>query len=255
MNMKTAKTVLLTRPRKQSEAVRPMFESAGFRVLIQPMLEILPAADFSDADRAISRLGDYDRLIFSSANGVHFFFERTKTLGITIPAKKIAAVGPATASALAEYSRPADIVPNDHRAEGLVDALRGEAARGAHFLSVRGDRGRDVLKTEVEALGGSVEEITVYRSVEIKKPDDLIVRQMREGKLNATTVTSSAIAAGLVRLFGENLRQTALVSISPLTSETLRGLGYPPALEAKTASFDGILAAMLTEPDFRSGSD
>lgn len=255
MNAKTAKTVLLTRPREQSESARPMFESAGFRVLIQPMLEILPPTDYSGADRTIARLGEYDRLIFSSANGVHFFFERAQTLGAAIPAIKIAAVGPATASALSEYSRTADIVPNDHRAEGLVDALKQEASRGTRFLSIRGDRGRDVLKTELEALGGSVEEITVYRSVEIKKPDDEIVRQLQEGKIDAATVTSSAIAAGLVRLFGESLRQTSLVSISPLTSETLRGLGYPAALEAKTATLDGILAAMLTLSDFRSGSD
>ena len=261
MSAKTVRTILLTRPKSGSEAVRPLFESAGFRVLIQPMVELLPPTDFSGADRAMARREKFDWLIFSSAHGVRFFFERAAALDGALKgarsweSAKIAAVGPGTASALTEFARSADLVPAEHRAEGLIAALEQEARRGARFLSIRGDRGRDLLKTELTALGGSVEEISVYQSVDTQKPDEKIARLLGDGKIDAVTVTSSAIAATLVRLFGAALKKTALVSISPLTSETLRALGYDPALEAQTATMEGIRAALVTAPCFRSEPD
>ena len=61
------------------------------------------------------------------------------------------------------------------------------------------------------------------------------------------TVTSSAIARSLVNLFGEKLRSTRLVSISPITSATLAELGYRVAAEASDYTLDGVVAALLDQ--------
>ena len=45
--------------------------------------------------------------------------------------------------------------------------------------------------------------------------------------------------------FGDSLRKTKLVSISPVTSTTIRQLGLPVAAEAATATTDGILEALV----------
>ena len=67
---------------------------------------------------------------------------------------------------------------------------------------------------------------------------------MNSGRIDYTLVTSSATAAGAVRLFGESLRYTKLVAISPLTASALERAGFPAALEAAEATVEGMLDAL-----------
>ena len=53
------------------------------------------------------------------------------------------------------------------------------------------------------------------------------------------------IARSLARMFGENLRQTKLASISPVTSATLSDLGLEPAAEAGVYTMPGLVQAIL----------
>lgn len=236
--------ILLTRPTAESEKSRPLFEAAGFEVLIQPALEILPPDDWSAADIALNRLSDGDWLIFSSANGVRFFCGRAATLGVSLEKCRVAAVGPATAEAARTFHLAVDCIPQTYCAEGLVDALTGEASGGGRFFSVRGDRGRDILKTGLSAAGGTVDEITVYRSTEVLEADAGIVAELAAGRIDYTVATSPAVARSLVRLFGDALNQTRLASISPLTSAAFRSAGYSVDVEAADASMEGIFDAI-----------
>lgn len=241
------KTVLLTRPRIQAEESRPLFEAAGAEVLVQPALEILPA-EIGTEQLEPEKLCSYSRILFSSANGVHFFVGAVNSAdrrdgGTRLEQLKsvpLAAVGPGTASVLERYGLRAGVVPTLHSAEGLVEALTNEA-RSGRFLAVRGDRGRKTLRDGLTALGGEVEELGVYRTEEIKTPDAETARRMEAGEISYTLVTSSATAEGTVRLFGARLRRTTLVSISPLTSAALEKTGYPANLEAGEATIPGML--------------
>jgi len=137
----------------------------------------------------------------------------------------------------------ADVVPDDYRAESLAKALAGGAA-GKRFLLVRASRGREVLAEELSRAGGIVEQVVAYESVDVEAADPQIAAKMAAGQIDWTTVTSSAIARSLARLFGESLQRTKLVSISPITSAMLRELGYEPAAEAKEYTMAGVVAAI-----------
>ena len=247
----TGKTVLLTRPRRQAEESRPLFEAEGAKVLVQPVQEILPAETLAPESIAPEALAAVDRVIFSSANGVIFFLNALEEADRDGGGRRarlreipLAAVGPGTERELARAGFRADVVPSLHSAEGLAEALEGEARRGRRFLSIRGDRGRDVLRERLSAAGGKVAELGVYRAVEIKKPDGEIVRLMDSRQIDYTLVTSSATAAGAVRLFGKSLYNTTLVSISPLTGSALEKAGFPAALQAAEATIEGMLDAL-----------
>ena len=265
-------TVLLTRAEHQAEPVKSKLESLGFRVLLQPAIDILPPESWTEMDEAIQKLceGEFDWIIFSSSNGVHAFFERApenfftqrhrgteeKILCASVlpceiknnePIIRIAVVGTGTDEALYQRSgRRAGIVPETFTAEGVAETLLSEARQGKRFLHLRASRGRDVIKRLLTEAGGSVTEIAIYRSVDRTQADPVIAELMRQGKMDFVTVTSSAIAASLVAMFGELLRQTSLISISPITTQTLCDLGFPPHREAAEASLSGIVNA-LTE--------
>jgi uroporphyrinogen III methyltransferase/synthase len=206
----------------------------------------LPPQDWAETDGAIQKLlaGEFDWIVFSSSNGIHTFFDRATSFSLPNGkgTLKIAVVGKGTDSTL--YQRTgmhADVVPETFTAEGIAEALSADARPGKRFLHLRASRGRDVLKRLLTEAGGSVTEIVVYRSVDRTHSDPKIAEFMKRGGIDFVTVTSSAIAKSLVNMFGELLRQTCLVSISPITSQTLSNLGFPPHREAEEASLAGIV--------------
>ncbi len=102
-----------------------------------------------------------------------------------------------------------------------------------------------MLADEIGGAGGLVEQLVAYQSLDVDAPDDEVVRRLTAGNIDWVTVTSSAIARSLVRLFGEELRKTSLASISPITSATLRELGYEPTVEASQYTMQGVVDAIL----------
>jgi uroporphyrinogen III methyltransferase/synthase len=240
-------TVLVTRPLDQADGlVRPLAE-LGANVLTQPAIEIKPLRVTDTSDRAIDLLERFQWLVFSSSNGVRCFFDRLFEPLVRPPRDiralgkiKIAAIGPGTAEELSRYHIKADIVPDEYRAESLAHSLAGGAA-GKRFLLIRASRGREVLAEELTKAGALVEQLVVYESSDVQQADPTIASKMAAGQIHWTTVTSSAIARSLVNLFGASLHKTKIASISPITSATLRELGFEPAAEAKEYTMAGIV--------------
>jgi uroporphyrinogen III methyltransferase/synthase len=156
---------------------------------------------------------------------------------------KLAAIGPGTADELARFGLSAELVPEQFRAESLAEALAREAP-GRRFLLARASRGREVLAEQLAAAGAVVEQIVVYASADVERPDAEVAAALRAGRIDWITVTSSAIAQSLAKLFGKDLRRAKLASISPLTSAALAELGYPPTVEAVEYTMSGLVAAI-----------
>jgi uroporphyrinogen III methyltransferase / synthase len=238
--------VLITRPAQQAADLAQPLSELGAEVLYQPAIEIRPLRAINTSDRWLALTAKFDWLVFSSSNGVRCFVERLQHNGLDLRALggiQIAAIGPGTAEELARYCLKADLIPDEYRAESLAQALKGGAA-GKRFLLVRASRGREVLAEELTKAGGIVEQTIVYESIDVDKPEPAIADEMAAGQIDWTTVTSSAIARSLVRLFGDSLKKTKLVSISPITSATLRELGHEPTAEAKEYTMAGVVMAI-----------
>ena len=219
---------------------------------MQPVIEIGPPEDAAAVDAAGSRLGEYDGIVFSSANGVDRLlgpllakFGDVRAMG---PAK-IAAIGPATARRLAAYHLKCDRHPDEYRAEALAEALSPHV-EGQRILWARASRGRDVLPQMLKEAGGEVEELVVYRNEDVAEFSPTVVQQIEAGELDWIGLSSPSIARGLKKLLpntalthlGNSVR---LVSISPVTSAAAKKVGLPIAAEAKDYTWDGIFKAII----------
>ncbi|NUQ62628.1 MAG: uroporphyrinogen-III C-methyltransferase [Pirellulales bacterium] len=245
------KKVLVTRPRDQAEEMMAPLTDLGAEVLVQPAIEISAPADWTPVDQALSRLHEYDWLVYSSSNGVRGLLDRLLEIGGDLRRLgnvKLAAIGPGTADELREYRLRADLVPAEYRAEALAESLAAGAA-GKRFLLARASRGREVLADTLRTAGATVDQVVVYRSTDVEHPDQEIAEGLAAGRIDWVTVTSSAIAASLVRMFGDALRTAKLASISPVTSGALAKLGFPPAAEARQYTVDGLIEAILRSGD------
>lgn len=241
------KTILVTRAEHQADTMCSRLEELGAAVLRQPAIDISAPADWAPVDTAIDELDEYDWLVFSSRNGVEYFLDRIRQQGLdwrALSGVKLAAIGPATAQALAERDLDVDLKPAEYRAEALAAEL-SPTAKGQRFLLLRASRGREVLADTLRSAGGEVDQVVVYNSFDVTEPDAQVASALAAGDVDWITVTSSAIARSLVQLFGEQLHRTKLAAISPLTAGVLDQLGYPASAVAKQYTIDGVVDAIL----------
>ncbi|MGD2153565.1 MAG: uroporphyrinogen-III C-methyltransferase [Gemmatimonadales bacterium] len=239
--------ILVTGSPGTAERLRDGLGELGAEVIRRPTIRVTDPPDWAPVDAALERLAEYDWLVFASGNGVDYLLRRLAERGGDVRrlgGLKLAAIGSGTAERLGRYSLRADLVPEEFVAESLARALVAEA-EGRRFLLARTNRGREVLAAELERSGARVDQIVVYGSVDVEEPDQSVVAALRSGEIDWVTVTSSAIARGLVRLYGAALREARLASIGPLTSATLRELGYEPAAEASPYSTAGLIEAIV----------
>ncbi len=247
--------ILVTRAEEQAASLVESLSELGADCVVQPTITIGPPTAWQPVDDALHGASQYQWIVFSSANGVNAFCQRLAHLGLDGRALKnceFAAIGPGTADALTGFHLHPDLVPTEHRAEALAEALiatRHGDLRFQRILLIRASRGREVLAELLTAAGAHIDQVVAYTSGDVELPEPGLAEQLAAGEFAWVTVTSSAIARGLVRMFGENLQHARLVSISPVTSSILRELGFEPAAEATTYSMAGLIAAMLKQPE------
>jgi uroporphyrinogen III methyltransferase/synthase len=121
-------------------------------------------------------------------------------------------------------------------------------------LLLRASRGREVLAERLAAGGVEVHQAVVYESRDVENADAEVMASIREGTVDWVTVTSSAIARSLVKLFGDDLKRTKLAAISPLTAEALRDAGHDAAAIATEYTTAGLVDAILKAERGASGN-
>lgn len=241
-------TILVAGSKRTSGRLRERFAVLGAEVLTQPVIKIADPVDWSPVDAALDRLDGYDWLIFTSGSGVdglmNRVFSRGKDLRCLAPVR-FATLGKGTAERLRAYHLEPDLAPEKVDAGALAQALT-QGQNGGAFLLARATGDRPILAEELEELGAGVDQIPVYRTVDIDEPNQDVADALKAGEVHWITVTSSPTARSLVRLYGDLLKTAKIVSISPLTSATLRELGYPAAQEATPHTVDGMVETLLS---------
>jgi uroporphyrinogen-III synthase len=237
--------VLVTRPAGQAETLCRLIEAAGGRAIALPAAAILPVSDPEPARALLA--ASWDLMIFVSRNAVE---EALPLLpGGRLPdGCTIAAVGQATARALAAAGREPDLVPGgrfDSEALLAMDAL--EDVLGFRVLIVRGVGGRATLGEILAKRGARVAYAEVYRrALPQVDPTPLLADWHRD--IQVATATSDDILHNLLELLAQQGREallaTPLVVVSERTAELARALGFGRVEVAERAADEEILAAL-----------
>jgi uroporphyrinogen III methyltransferase/synthase len=246
------KTVLVTRPENEAQNTVSALEDLGARVLVAPAITIRPIDDPSSLDQTLLRLNSFDWLVFTSANGVRFFIRRIFQTGFDIRQLghiKIAAIGPGTAKALEEFGIKADLIPQKYRSEDLANAL-AEHVKGKKVLLARADRGRTVLKDELDPIADEVVQVPVYHNADADSIPEEVLQEIRNNQVDWVLLTSSAIARRFAAMLPPDEAQNLIAkikfaSISPVTSDATRAVGIEPIVEAEVFTLAGLIDAII----------
>jgi uroporphyrinogen III methyltransferase/synthase len=237
--------IVLTRAEEQAGESAEQLRRLGADVIAAPTIEIVEPSSWAPIDAAIAQLEIYDWLIFTSRNGVERFLSRLDASERDLRAIKgsIAAIGPATAEALAQARLKVDCLPEEFVAESLLDAFEAELT-GKKVLIPRAEVAREVLPEGLRQRGARVDVAPVYRTV---VPTSSALRDTLAAKRpDWITFTSSSTVRQFVEMAGEEaLQGVGVASIGPITSATIREYGVEPTVEANPHTMDGLIAAIV----------
>jgi uroporphyrinogen III methyltransferase/synthase len=227
------RTIVITRARAQAQRFAQLLEAAGARVLQAPTIVIEPPASWELLDTALGALDSFTWVVFTSVNGVAMVDRRLSARGLAwaaIARKRVAAIGPATAEALAEHGVRVELVPTEYRAEALVEALRRLVGPADRVLLPRAKETRDVLVVELRRLGVAVTEVPAYQTRRIEDGVARLREALASGSVDAVTFTSSSTARNFAEQFSADERSAwrgriAVASIGPITAATAAEYG------------------------------
>lgn len=239
--------VLVTRAPHQASELGDALIAHGFRVVSVATIALAPPLDeYAALDREITRLDEYDWLLFTSANAVAVFAERLEDECVPLSCG-IASIGAATSKALRDAGFPVRLQAPTAVAESLAKSLLPHA-RNARMLLVRAEAGRDVLLEQLTAAGAEVVLAPAYRTIIPTESADRLRRELPT--VNAVTFTSSSSVTNFFALLESSGTALppgiVLASIGPITTATLREHGHQPTVESRDASVPALASAVAT---------
>ena len=259
-------TVVVTRPRDQAADLVAALSTRGAQVVGLPVIDVDGPEDGGTALRqAAAAVAGYDWVAFTSANAVDRFVGLLRD-GRDLAGVRLAAVGGATAAALARFGLVPDLLP-DHlptqpppgepaTAAGLAAAFPEAPATGGRVLFPRAAVARRSLPDGLSAKGWAVDEVEAYRTVAAAAPPDDVVATLAEAQV--VTFTSPSTVAGYLALRtvgGHPLPVPSVVAcIGPVTASAARKAGLEVAVESPSPSGEALVAAIvvrLAEPGGR----
>ena len=247
--------VLVTRAREQASDLVRSIDELGGEAVECPVIRTEPTTDGA-LSAALAQAESYDWLLFTSANGVRWFFEACRASRTDIrrfARARIGAVGPKTAEALHERGLIAEALPSAYRGEALAEALLPLVKAGDRVLLPRARVAGSELPETLRGAGASVDDVPTYETVLSDEGAAEAAELLREGKLHAVTFTSSSTVDNLLSVlkrhgFDDPARALAGVpafTIGPSTTERAKAAGIAVAAEAEEATIESLLQALI----------
>lgn len=249
--------VLVTR--EHTRGFEPL-EELGAELIEFRTIEIVPPDDWTELDRAIEKIDSYDWMIFTSVNGVKFFFQRLMDRDRDIRDLKgvrICAVGSKTESAIKKYGIKVDLVPKTFNAEGLIEAFTAEHGtqkaeqrlKGLKILLPRAEVAREVFPQKVRELGGEIDVFTAYKTVKPEVHGKRLKRFLKQGKISIATFTSAATFNNYMEIMGEDaidlLKDVAITVIGPVTAKAVEKAGLKVSIMPKEATVEAMVEEII----------
>ncbi len=228
----------------------------GAQVRQLPVIAIRESDNKEALDAALTKLNEYDWIIFTSSYAALFFLRRLNELGLrteTLRGKNVCAVGPGTAAALAKAGIDVSLMPATFVAEGVLNALLDRQGgpnglAGLRILFPRAREAREILPRALCEAGALVELIVCYETVEgAISPEDVAALLGRPPDL--IVFTSSSTVRNFLSILGDHdgkrlMRESTVAVLGPITAGTVESFGKVPEILPRENTVPALLDAI-----------
>ena len=242
--------IVVTRGLDQSASFCRRLEALGAEPVVVPVIRIVPVRDDQRIREAMAGMEAFDWAVFTSANGVEYFWRELKKNGADgtiLERTRIAAVGTSTEAALKSRGVSPSIVPAVFTGEAIAHEMSDVAGKRVCLLRAR--NAGDDLPRILSERGARVDDVAVYDN----EPVDIaeIARaELRQG-VDMVTFTSGSTVRNFVAALKKNpdtekvLKELRYACIGPVTAEAARDEGIPVALVAAVYTTEGLIDALV----------
>jgi uroporphyrinogen-III synthase len=250
----SGRRIAVTRAREQTSELASKLTALGAEVIELPLIRVVKDVDKQTLADVLLEFGGYDWIVFTSANGVRYFFEEfhrvfddIRSLGLL----RFAAVGDTTAAAIREQHIKIECQPKVATAEALADELIATGSLDSgKVLIITGNLNREVLIEKLEAARAIVDQLPVYRTEQTDLTSDAAAADFRARGADAILFASGSAVQSFVDQaaalkLAKDARRPLAGSIGPQTSEVMKKTGIPIDFEAKTPSLDALVDALV----------
>lgn len=247
--------IVITRTRRQASTLRQRLDELGADTLEMPTIEIVPPKDWRETDNRLQQAaeGQWDWIVLTSVNAVEAMAQRMhehKMDARDFWKVRFAVIGDSTEHALkTKLGIRADFVPEHFVAESFVRELAAtERLKGQRLLLLRADIARPALPEGLKDHGAEVLDCEAYQTGPAGHINPQIRKAVEQGEVDWITFTSSSTVRNFFELL-KGIEATAgalkFASIGPVTSATLREVGYEPTVEATRHDVEGLIEIMV----------
>ncbi len=247
------KRIVITRARAQASDLVSKLSKLGAHCIEIPTIKIAPPEDIKPLQESIKNINNYEWLVFTSVNGVKYFFDTLFDMGKDVRVLghlKFACIGPVTKERLKDYGITSDVLPETYRAESVIDAFSKVDIKNKKILLPRAKKARTILPEELKKMGAGVDEVMAYETLlDVGKKEKLITL-LEKSKIDAITFTSSSTVSNFISLLDSRdsdklLKGVVTASIGPITSDTAKSLNIEPDIEALEYTIQGLVNSLL----------
>ncbi|MCP4435353.1 MAG: uroporphyrinogen-III C-methyltransferase [Actinomycetia bacterium] len=234
------RSVVVTRAKAQAGGLADLLSRRGADVIVAPTIEVVDADDGGASLRAaIDGIATANWVVVTSPNGAERLADSLRDAR-DLAGVSVAAIGPGTASALAEHRLVADLVPGRHVAESLLEEFPDPPAGGGRVVILRAQEGRDVLPDGLAERGWTVELVPAYRTVPAVPADSL---RERIEAADAVLFASSSAVRNWVAAMGGTC-PPVVGAIGPITAQTASDAGMPVGVQPEQSTLDDFVDAL-----------
>lgn len=245
------KNVMVTRTRLQSSSLVEKIIDLGGNPIEVPTIKIEKIENNALLEKEIENIKDYSYLVLTSKNAVEIFFDKLKEMKLDCRALaniKVCAVGTATAKAIADRGINPDIVPKKFVSEELFEEIKPNLTSEDKILIPRAKNARDYLVDKLSEIC-SVSEVHTYETVIDNEMKEEILELLENESIDYITFASSSSASNFVEIIGkeniDKLDNTKIISIGPITTNTIKELKLDLHREAEEATINSVVEALI----------
>ncbi len=247
------KKIVVTRARAQASAFVTLLRKYGAECIEIPTIKISAPKDNLLLEKNIDDIDSFDWVIFTSVNGVKFFFDTLFAKNLDVRALghlKFACIGPVTKEKLKEFGIISDVLPETYRAESVVKAFSDREIKDKKILIPRAKEARAILPDQLKEMGAYVHEVTAYETSLVDSDKTTIVKMLENNEIDIVTFTSSSTVKNFVDLlpsdkYRELIKDITTACIGPITDKTAESLGFKPDIVATNYTIEGLVDSIL----------
>lgn len=244
----SGKSVLITATKRLTDKMAERLNAFGAQPIPFSLIET-KSIESEEVDQAFQRLGDYQWIVLTSANGVEILFKQLKKRSIDVRSLsfvKFAVIGDGTKEALSRHGIYADFVPTNFSSEDLKREWIPHIKPGERVLLLRAREASHVLTEALKVAQIDYLAVSLYEtSAQMRKKEEL---KRSLAKVDYVTLLSASAAKALASMVeAEDLSRVKVLSIGPVTTKKAQQLGIPVYATARHYSVEGLIELLREE--------